>query len=192
MSTERQIVRDLAGFVVTELAALGRTFVPDTDERLAEHRGVYLDEPSTGARIFLSCVQGNTDRVQVSGIYPQNRLYKVERFAATTARDRGPQAVAKAITGRILPGYLAELARIRESNDEDVVMRAERAALVERLGLAEGAVDNKGTRADFPLRVNGTWGEGYVSYRADSVDLHLRSLTPEQALAVARVLKENR
>lgn len=191
LHTERQIIRDLAGFVATELAARGYPYHVDTDPALAEHRMVYLQQKDNAARIALSLVMGNNDRVDIRGVYPRNRVYDLPRVSATVARDRGPKAVADAIIKRIHPEYLPALAKVHESNAEDVTCAKARADLVERLGMADGQVDNGETRATFRLRVNGAWGDAHVSYRADSVELHLRDLTPEQALAIARILKES-
>lgn len=186
---EHAITHQMAGLVATELDG----WTVDTSEDFREHRGAYLDGPN-GARLFLSLDWRNSDRVEVSGIFPRHSCYEVKRTEIGVSRDRGPAVIAREITRRLLPTYLTELARVQASNDERVVMRARRQEMAKTFAaIVGGTVDEE---KDDDTRTRVRWysdfkGYGHVdiSYRADSIsELEVRSTSPERIEAALRAL----
>ncbi len=189
-NTLREITRQTAALVADQLEG----FTVDTSEEYDGHRGVYLDGPN-GARLFLALDWRNSDRLEVSGIYPRGtQLHNVERHEIGVRRDRGPAVIAREITRRLLPGYLTDLERVQADNDERATMRDRRQSVARELAeLAGGTVDaqdDRSTQAGVRwFHNNGdSYGDVRINYRADSVSIDIRSLPVEVARDVLALI----
>lgn len=103
----------------------------------------------------------------------------------TVACDRDPDAIAKSITRRILPGYLAAYREASAREAADKAEQAEAEALaVELAGICGGEISHNDARKFY------LYGEhridGHVTYGA--VDLKFGGLSNEMARRVLRLL----
>lgn len=191
MSTEEStITQQLAGFIADELGDAWRI---DTSDDFAGHRSTYLDGPD-GARLSISLDWRNADRVKVYGVYPRHEKYGVEHHEIGVGRDRGPAVIAREITRRLLPTYLAELTDVRNDNAERVQMRAARATLAQKLAeIIGGTIDSDddrstSTRVRWYDNERG-YGHVQISYRADSIsELEVRSASVPSVIAALQAL----
>lgn len=116
----KTILRQTAGVLATDL---GDGWSVDTDPRWDDYPCVYLDGPD-GVRLSLRMEDKRgyvnaADRFAVCGVYPTGwmQVYTSDLNSdhrVTVARDRGPGALSKAVTGRLLPGFLVDLATVNE------------------------------------------------------------------------------
>jgi hypothetical protein len=135
----REVLRQTAGLLATDL---GAGWSVDNDPRWDGHPGVYLDGPD-GVRIVLRMEDKRgyvnaADRFSVSGVYPQGWLQVYtgdlsNDHRATVARDRGLGALSKAVTGRLLPGFLVDLAKVNERVEGHNNHESGKATLAEEL-----------------------------------------------------------
>ena len=88
--------------------------------------------------ITLTVPYNTRGQVEISGSYPagSSAMYDLKHFEITVRADRGAEVIAKEITRRLMPDYLAELARLKVwlANQAD---RAERQRqLADRISVA--------------------------------------------------------
>lgn len=138
--TEREIVRQTAGMVAT---ALGEGWAVDTDPKWDDYTGVYLAGPDN-VRIYLRVNEYRHEgKVTIGTAYPDGWLTvynrDIEDPTIYVSRDRGPQVIAREITRRFLPKYLANLATLTERVDGHNAHEAGKADLAAELrALAAG------------------------------------------------------
>lgn len=193
---EREIIRQTAGFVATEL---GEDWKVNTDERYADHMGVYLDGPSQ-QQLWLGFDWRNPDRIKVRGHYPQppgtTLPYGTKSHEIGLSRDRGPEAIAKEIRRRLLPGYIESLAGVIEGHtlaDENASRRDTVARDFETIlgGRYAGT-----TAADSGAEVSffdDARGFGRVRLNSDGtkvVEFEIRSLPLDKARRIALIVAE--
>jgi len=192
--TETEITRQTAGMVAT---ALGDGWTVDTSENFAEHRDAYMDGPD-GARLALGPIWNKPDRLEIRGVYPAGArsVYPAPaRSVITVDRHRAPDAIAREITRRLLPGYLPELARIDERVSHDVTAYRARCKATQRLqaampGLSEDR-DDTPERGRATLRLphkDHAWGDIELWHGGDTVNMSLNSLPLDLAIKIARLV----
>jgi hypothetical protein len=81
--------------------------------RVHDH-GACLHGPA-GQELWVQRVWNHRDRVQVHGRYPPgDETYRLASHEITAAIARGPEAIARDITRRLLPAYRTDLQTARE------------------------------------------------------------------------------
>jgi hypothetical protein len=169
-------------------------------------RGVRLEGPG-GARLRVAPggyggFDPDADRVQVDGVWPE-LVRDGHRHAhffiphdgdihITATASRGPEAVAGDVARRLLPQYLPRLREAQERKAAYLAREEARRAALE--GLAEAAGGLGEVRAEaVQLSGGGLFGHATVNVRVDSsatMDLELRSVPLDAALALMQVLRE--
>jgi hypothetical protein len=147
------------------------------------------------ARLTLEVVWGDPGRLEVTGIYPPTRLERLHRARITVRIDRGPAVIAREITLRLLPGYLAELGRVgdhtaRETRDSGLreALGAEVTALFGGDSFTrEAGWQGHGTETVFNA-AGGADGTVRMSGDAARVALDLRGIPAGTALRMLAVL----
>lgn len=147
------------------------------------------------ARLSLEISWRDPGRLVVTGIYPPTRLERLHRASITVRIDRGPAAIAREITLRLLPGYLAELGRVsdhtaRETRDGG--LREALGAEVTRLFggdsfTRDAGWQGHGTEAVFQA-AGGAGGTVRMSGDAVRVALDLRGVPSGTALRMLALL----
>lgn len=144
----------------------------------------------------------NQNRAEVSGVWPRNakgELFSPRTFSnsnsgyasITISLDRSPEAVAKDITRRLLPGYNAEYAQqvlYRDGSDKhanDTVESLRLAAAA--LGVAAPKAAECGRTLSLSVQIGDTWGS--VEACGEDVSLKLTGLSREHAAVVLAAVK---
>jgi hypothetical protein len=191
----RTILRQTAGLLAP---ALGDGWSVDTDPRWDEHPGVYLDGPDR-ARISLRLEDKRgyvnaPDRFAVSGVYPQGWLQVYtgdlsNDHRVTVARDRGLGPLVKAITGRLMPDYLVDLAKLHERVEGHNAHESGKEALATEL---RALAEKDGQRQ--PNHMHGTvfLKDARLEVRGpDNVEVDRLYLTAKGARAFMEFLKQD-
>lgn len=191
----REILRQTAGLLATEL---GAGWSVDTDPRYADYPGVYLDGPDE-VRICLRMADKRgyvnaDDRFDVSGVYPQGwvQVYTGDvsnSHHATVARDRGVGALTKAVTGRLLPAFLPDLAKVNERVEAHVNHESGKETLAAQL---RALAEKDGSRQ--PSHMMGTvfLKDARLEVRGpDSVEVDRLNLTAKGAREFMEFLKRD-
>jgi hypothetical protein len=116
----REITRQLAVSVAT---ALGEGWVVDTNAEYDGYRVVYIDGPD-GLRLAVGLDWRNSDRMDVSGVYPPNpdrsasEGHRLKQHKIGMSRFRGPEVMAKEIRRRLLPGFTEDLKALLDSRQK--------------------------------------------------------------------------
>jgi hypothetical protein len=158
-----------------------------------------------GAALLLREDYRDNRRVSVTGSFPRTGRRAVAP-EITASHERGAAAVAKDISRRLLPGYLAELAEVLKYNEVEQANYDARAALLNQMaGIFGGQYgehrapyepgSSTNWRDIMHLRhVPGYHGLGYGSVEAsghpDTVNVELTGLPSEVALALLQRLAE--
>lgn len=136
------------------------------------------------------------DRFTIDGAYPLNAKgeqiwlgHGTSQPSITVAQTKNAQQIAKEILRRFLPDYEAHRAKVQERVNQDnqhfdYVEHAKR--LLTEVGCSfrdDFAQMEGGLPRDFP-------GYGRVQVNGSTVDLHLRSISPELAVSVLRLIQE--
>lgn len=130
-------------------------------------------------------------RARVRGVFPNHRdIYlnpPVNDGEITVSVDRDPVAIARDITRRCLPGYLADLPRVRDAvaqREDSDNMRREDAAQLAAL-LREPRITDDGSS------VVGYAGKSHVSMRVGGeVSFSHLYVSHEQAMRILAILTE--
>jgi hypothetical protein len=153
-----------------------------------------------GRRLLLRIAWNKPGRVTVSGVFPDGHLGLVDctdRGTITVRLDRGPEALAREITRRLLPHYESALAAVRERIAQANAARAAREALAQRItDLIPGA---RRTNIDAAARTHVVWyshgtafGSGTVAIfdAATTVSLDIGNLPAPVADRILTILAE--
>jgi hypothetical protein len=95
------------------LVATAARVMPAWSAASAEH-GAYLNGPG-GAKLHLEQPWNRKGYVSVSGCYPITSM-RPDHVTIAVRTDRGAGILAREIRRRLLPGYLAELAKVTAHN----------------------------------------------------------------------------
>lgn len=147
-------------------------------------------------RLHLEADWRKPGRVEVSGVYPSTRRERLDRAGISVRADRGPMVIASEITRRLLPGYLAELGRVREFNAREAAGAGLREALAGKVtGMFPGSFTRAtgytghGTEVVIPGG-RGPGGTVDLDAGAASVTLTLRAVPAAVALRMLAALAE--
>jgi len=164
-----------------------------------DYPGAYLNGPDQ-ARLYLRGIWNDATRVQVAGGYPQNHQ-RPAAHSITVALSRGAAAIAREITRRLLPDYLATLKGVIAENHRDQQAAERRAHNAGELAkLLPGAkVDHDPSTASYKTSIrwydrdNGRgYGDLHLSYDGQGVsELEIRSISVETAERVLRALTQS-
>jgi hypothetical protein len=161
-------------------------------------RGVQLVGPDNGHLYVSPLNYGKTDRLEISGSYPQNSVYDLPRFEITVSTSRGAATIAREIKRRILDaGYLVSLAKVHADNATMAANHATRRALAEELAAVLGArvedEDARSTRSSLSYYggADSASVDIRLSYAGDqAAEVKIRSLDADTLRAVVRVIAE--
>ncbi len=163
----------------------------DPDNRMM----VELHHPTAaGLSLVLSAHYPNAHkgRIAVSGRLPTQTCHGegvtshgIDKAEITVAAGRDADAIAKEISRRCLPAYVAAVAAMRARIAEAETEREQLTGLASRLAaICDAEVDRDGSRFRLPDAIGSM---GQVVSRGDSVRFEA-TLTPEQAEAALRAL----
>jgi hypothetical protein len=176
--TTREILRQTAGFLAT---ALGEGWKVDTDPKYNEYPAVYIDGPDD-LRIGLR-LRSPGDRFDVSGTYPEGwtKVYTSDLnpdHRVTVARERGIDALAKAVTNRLLPAFGPDLEKVNARVRDHIAHVSGQSSLADELRALCG---HRMQSNSFPNDIY-TPGGGKISVSGpDSVYVDRMTLTAEGA-----------
>lgn len=196
----REIMRQTADAVARALSEqTGSEYRVDTSERYAELIGAYIIDGPEGVRLYVtgddargSGNQRATERVRVSGSYPEGSYRKVGRmegFKISVKRDRGPDVIAREVVRRLLPGYVIELARVVGVIERHDAAKSSQARAVQMLSEATGW--HTPTHAQDSVYVGHAqdfYGSARVLHGGDSVSIEMSSVPFDLALKALKVL----
>lgn len=188
MSNEREIGRQTAALVAECMDG----WKVDTSESYDDYPGAYIDGPD-GARLYLRLDWRNKDRVEITSSYPKNEA-RPTQFEIGVSRDRGPQVIAREIERRLLPKYLPELVKVRESIETHTRAAAARLELAEELMkvLPGASLDHDADRGRTKVSFYGRGHEGYgnieIYFSGDSASIKLHSAPADMVRRVARAI----
>lgn len=192
MAETREIVRQTAGMVATEL---GEGWSVEVDADTAENNATLLGPD--GARVFMHLpMYGNTDRFEITGWYGWQKIRDMypepKRVSINVGRMRGPAVIAREITRRLLPEYLPELERVNAWLVKRGESEATRDAVAADLFALAG--DEPGPHAQHTVYVKNAARNGGITRMTvglgGSIDVERMYLTPAQARRVIAILQE--
>ncbi len=139
----------------------------------------------------------NTGRYLWSGEYPRDASghdqtpYNAKRPSITVSPDKSPEQVARDITRRLVPDYLALLAQTRERIDRaDAYANTARRNAVTLAKILDTVPGEHARQGDAAVRFHRGEFYGDVAVNGDSIRIDARSLTMAQAERVLRALME--
>jgi hypothetical protein len=177
---ERRQAAELRGLAAQLAALIGYTVEPPAADPYMRDT-VRLHGPD-GAVLTLTRQRNNPLRLSVHGRYPPGTTqvaYHLPSHTITISISRGAQAIARDIARRLLPGYLADLARAQQAlhTRADASRARERVAaqlLAVVPGLRRGvASDTRVTLVYYGQRHSGTNGSVEISGPGDEVSISL-------------------
>jgi hypothetical protein len=179
----REITRQLAVSVAT---ALGEGWVVDTNAEYDGWRVVYIDGPD-GLRLAVGLDWRNTDRMDVSGVYPPNpdrsasEGHRLKHHKIGMSRFREPDVIAKEIRRRLLPGFTEDLQALLDARQRDADNEAARQKAINTLLLCDVPGSSKTTDGLY-------FPGGSVRMNADGTTAHIEMYSVPTALT-HRILK---
>jgi len=208
MSTESNAVLNTLAVNIAHLLSTNElwTFTPDEDASWTVH----IDR-ADGAKLYLSLESSvgydKHDRVHISGSLNIGRngafvtVYegsqRLSPGSINVALSRGPEAIAKEITRRLLPEYLRvyalAMAKLQADNAYDFEVSANLHLLAKAVGTVVPSDKNPNNSYVEAQRESITFnrGEAYGTIRVSNktAELHLRSLTITQAEHILNYIK---
>jgi hypothetical protein len=166
-----------------------------------EHPNYQYIQGDGDERLELHFASGsNMQRLTVSGRYPITSRggfisapHGTPRPDMTVAISRGPEAIAKDITRRLLPEYRKVLAAVQEikrrTDASEDSQEANLRSLAEVFGTNPSADNLKHGTMRLNIPIQGAYGD--LEAFDNSVNLNLRSIPIQKALQVARLLMES-
>lgn len=147
------------------------------------------------ARLSVDFAWRDPARLVVTGIYPVTHLERLHHAEITVRTDRGTAVIAREVSRRLLPGYLAELGRVRETiarDERDAAARQAIGGQVTALFPADSftrvtGYHGHGTEAVFHAG-NGSSGTVRMSGNPSAVGLDLHGVPAAVALRMLAVL----
>ncbi len=119
-------------------AALGPEWSRREEDTESDWRA-YLDGPDD-MHLFLSNTWAGQGKLHISGVFPQNTYH--ENVKINVNLMRSPEAIAKDITRRLLPGYRAELAKGLKQEQEQKEHDAGKQRTIRELSALLGAQEH--------------------------------------------------
>jgi hypothetical protein len=163
--------------------------------------GARLEHPGGRALQVVYNDWQSTARLYITGEYPPGDAPPgLTRSGITAAVSRGPAAIAQDITRRLLPGYEAELAAVREHQARQARWAAGRAATAARIGALPGAeppvegadtivLSHPGWQHASRPGPAGLWdGRAEVHDDGSEVSLHIHAISADVALRMLAIL----
>jgi hypothetical protein len=212
MSTESNAVLNTLAVNIAHLLSTNElwTFTPDKDASWTVH----IDR-ADGAKLYLHFESSKgyelKDRVSISGSLNIGRngafvtVYeggqRLSPGSITVALSRGPEAIAKEITRRLLPEYLRvyalAMAKLQADNAYDFEVSANLHLLAKAVGTVVPSDKNpnnsyvEAQRESISFNEDHTRGEAYGIIRVSNktAQLELRSLTLTQAVHILSYIK---
>ena len=163
---------------------------------------VHLDGPD-GAGLSLAPATYKPDKVQISGVYPPHDLDRSKHPGITVSVRRGGELIAREISRRLLPPYLAELAEVLASNATAKANRGARLQLAYDLAACLGGhvlpearhatttritLSQPATLADRTDGFDVTTVDVDIAYAADQGTFTASGLNPEQLRALCAAI----
>lgn len=178
-------IRHLAADVAAELP--GWSFFPDENYDM----GAKLSGPDgQGIRMFKE--MWNSERLMITGVYPPGShpfdLGSCPRISVSPSR--GAAAIARDISRRLLPGYVALLAGVNAAMAEHEVARdARRAVLTKAMAIiGRGCSPDAEEREISLYGLAGGYGNLRLNHHGDSGEITIRGISSDMILTVLRVL----
>jgi hypothetical protein len=172
--------------------ALGEGWTVDAGWDPVGCGGVMIDGPA-GARLHFYESWKQPGKVRAEGCYPQTDARHGRPGVYVTA-SRGVAVIAREIRGRLLPGYLPDLARVLAHNAGETFEQGQRQVVADKVaGLFPGAHHRAegyhGGYLNTVIHAPGG-GSGHVtsSGAAGTLTLELRGVPTEVALRMLEVL----
>lgn len=182
MSEEREILRQSAAFIAE---ALGDGWRVDTVSDYGWQTAIFgpadevlhlskADRTIHFSRLAIS--GGYNHLADKYDQYPRN----LDHVKITVSRDRGPEAIAREISRRLLPKYREEIERVKASVASDRAATSAREA-------AEGCIaEITGSSAGY-LNLSEGYGSVKVNYGGETATVELRGISVGLAIEVLKL-----
>lgn len=206
MAENREIFRQLAGFVATSMTLQSGLVWKVNPDRNPAAVGAYIYEVESGAEIYVRPdMHGKPDRAVFKSSFPDGTMKQVhpdpEVFTTSVARDRDPHQIALQVLRKVaVPAFFSEYKRVQERLGQDDAMVDVRGAVADRLvqtfrphwvqaRISEDTPEgHERTVSWFRHGDKPIHADAWINYKADRIRLKLDELTADQAVKVMELV----
>ena len=177
------------------VAALGRGWSVDAAS-VGQNNGCVQVTGPHGTSLSFESAWVNIDRITITGCYPEHYGYGVPTCSISVSAKRGGRAIARDISHRLMPVYLAELEKLKIFLGKLAIAEQNRIRLAEQIRnmFPESTIMDEDPRTSQVNRVSLTMdhapiGRVSLAPAADTVTLLLRGISPDMMFRILAMVK---